>query len=67
MNSSVKSAEQPEAIPPQPLAGGDVVTLPASRVQDPYAALDELMVVIEALCPTWPERALFPEKGDFRL
>ena len=27
-----------------------------SRPQDPYAALFELMVVVEALCPTWPPR-----------
>jgi hypothetical protein len=23
---------------------------------DPYAALDDLMCVVEALCPIWPQR-----------
>jgi hypothetical protein len=26
--------------------------------KDPYAALDDLMCVIEILCPVWPQHAL---------
>ena len=26
---------------------------------DPYEALDELMAVVEALCPVWPQRPAF--------
>jgi hypothetical protein len=39
------------------LAGGDVppVRTPA-RLSDPYQALDDLMVAVEALCPVWPPR-----------
>jgi len=56
MSSSNKSPEQPLVE-----AGG--VRDPAdlerpTPVGDPYAALDDLMVVVEALCPTWPERPL---------
>jgi hypothetical protein len=34
---------------------------------DPYAALDELMVVVEALCPEWPERPPFRNGGRMLL
>lgn len=49
-----------------PLAAG--AGKPAGIVdsQDPYVALDELMVVIEALCPVWPQRPPMTQ-GDFRL
>lgn len=26
--------------------------------EDPYAAFDDLMCVVEALCPVWPQRAV---------
>lgn len=34
---------------------------------DPFEALDDLMVVVEALCPTWPPRPIFRDSGHFRL
>jgi hypothetical protein len=34
--------------------GGAPYTTDTTR--DPFAALDDLMTVIEALCPTWPLR-----------
>jgi hypothetical protein len=52
MSSSNKPVEQPFVE-----AGG--IDLPHARQDDPYRALDELMVVVEALCPKWPERELF--------
>jgi len=43
----------------QPLAGeGGITTSPVSK-RDPYEALDDLMVVVEALCPRWPSRDTF--------
>lgn len=38
--------------------------LPAS---DPFADLDDLMVVIEALSPTWPDRPRIGSMTDMRL
>jgi hypothetical protein len=34
---------------------------------DPYQDLDELMVVVEALCVTWPQRALFQGTDAYLL
>jgi len=34
---------------------------------DPFEALDDLMVVVEALCPRWPARPTFRDTGRFRL
>lgn len=34
---------------------------------DPFEALDDLMTVIEALCPVWPQREVLPATGEFRL
>jgi hypothetical protein len=34
---------------------------------DPYRTLDDLMVVVEALCPVWPERGVFVESGKMLL
>jgi hypothetical protein len=30
---------------------------------DPFQALDDLMVVVEALCPVWPQRATFTHEA----
>jgi hypothetical protein len=51
----------------QPLA--DAGGLPATRspVEDPFAELENLMVVIEALCPKWPPRPIFTDTGHWRL
>jgi hypothetical protein len=45
--------------PLHPLAsgGGNEVSPPDSR--DPFEVLDDLMQVIEALCPTYPPRSTF--------
>jgi hypothetical protein len=43
--------------PPLVAEGG--VRAPATPVDDPYLALDDLMAVMEALCPTWPVRPTF--------
>ena len=49
MNSSPKA-------PDQPIAAGGGLPEHASTPPDPFSALDDLMVVVEALCPKWPER-----------
>jgi hypothetical protein len=35
--------------------------------RDPFEALDDLMQVVESLCPTYPERDTFPARGIFKL
>jgi hypothetical protein len=45
--------------------GGGTVSTHSER--DPYKALDELMSVVEALCPTWPPRENFRETDQFLL
>lgn len=54
--------------PPIALAaegGAPATATVASR--DPYEALDDLMAVVEALCPSWPERPGFGPMRDLRL
>jgi hypothetical protein len=35
--------------------------------RDPFVALDDLMCVIEGLCPQWPERPTFEGSSTFLL
>lgn len=35
--------------------------------RDPFAALDDLMAVVEALCPEWPKRRTFADATGFVL
>ena len=51
----------------QPFAAAGGLQAPPAAPSDPLAALDDLMVVVEALCPRWPSRAPFPDGGVFRL
>jgi hypothetical protein len=52
---------------PPPLAweGGNSGVPPNSR--DPFEALDDLMHVIEALCPKYPPRDTFSGSAIFKL
>lgn len=43
--------------PPFAAAGGIVV--PVNGDWDPLEVLDDLMVVVEGLCPAWPQRGTF--------
>jgi hypothetical protein len=63
MSSSVNSPDPDQ----HPLAAAGGIATAPSQVKDPFAELDDLMVVIEALCPTWPQRELFTTTGDWRL
>lgn len=60
MNSSDKPTDQP-------FADGAGAEVPAVPDDDPYRALDELMVVVEQLCPQWPERGVFVDSGKMLL
>jgi hypothetical protein len=57
--------------PPDPkttplFADGGLRELP-TLAADPLAALDDLMVVVEALSPTWPARRIFSADGLWLL
>lgn len=60
MNSSVKQTEPPF------VADGGLPYAPSGST-DPFAALDELMRVVEALCPEWPERPPFSANARMLL
>jgi len=60
MNSSANSPDPPFAID----AGIEVPIVPD---EDPYRALDELMAVVEELCPVWLEREAFFDSGKMLL
>jgi hypothetical protein len=47
-------------------ASGGVVVIPRSE-REPYEALDDLMSVVEAICPIWPLRGTFRDNGKFLL
>ena len=68
MKSSTRTPER--GVPPTPPTilvadGGAPATMAKSR--DPFAALDDLMFVVEALCPVWPPRPGFGPMGNLRL
>ena len=46
-------------------AGG--VAVAADNEREPYEALDDLMCVVEALCPRWPLRERFQGSEKFLL
>jgi hypothetical protein len=51
----------------QPFSGSGHSRVEAHRHRDPYAELDDLMAVIESLCPDWPPRLPFRDSGRCRL
>jgi hypothetical protein len=48
------------------VAEGGAVHEPTSS-PDPFNDLDDLMVVVEALCPVWPQREPFQTSGTYLL
>jgi hypothetical protein len=60
MSSSEKSTDAP-------IVAGGGVTTPQAVLADPYQALDDLMVVIEELCPVWPPRPTFADESTYLL
>lgn len=52
----------------QPFAAeGGLPPGPIDSGRDPFRALDDLMVVVEALCPVWPDRPTFENATRFLL
>jgi hypothetical protein len=49
------------------LVGEGGISQPPADIGDPFEALDDLMQVVEALCPKWPEREDFDYTGQFKL
>jgi hypothetical protein len=50
-----------------PLTGVGSETVSTHRERDPYKTLDDLMSVVEALCPRWPPRENFRETDKILL
>ena len=51
-----------------PLAGDGGVSAPVFATEyDPFWKLDDLMAVVEALCPVWPRREPFVDGGRMLL
>jgi hypothetical protein len=48
-------------------ADGGITYVPAAIERDPFEALDDLMTVIEALCPVWPKREIFSPTDRFLI
>jgi len=51
----------------QPLAGEGGIRTSLASDRDPYEVLDDLMIVVEALCPRWPPRDTFKTEGLWLL
>ena len=52
----------------QPFAAdGGITHVPEDTGRDPFEALDDLMTVIEALCPVWPNREIFSCTDQFLI
>lgn len=48
-------------------ADGGITQAPAVTSRDPFEALDDLMTIIEALCPVWPNRETFSSTDRFLI
>lgn len=49
------------------VADGGIAHAPATNSGDPFEALDDLMTVIEVLCPVWPSRGIFSSTDQFLI
>jgi hypothetical protein len=68
MNSSTPSPEKAAALPlPVPLVGDGGVRIDRLSDRDPFEALDDLMLVVEGLCRSWPPRPGFGPMDNLRL
>jgi hypothetical protein len=66
MSFSMKRSD-PVVLPLQPFAGAGGVAVAPHSARDPYEVLDDLMTVVEALCPQWPSRPTFSQKMELLL
>ncbi|HEY4214769.1 MAG TPA: hypothetical protein VGM84_25055 [Steroidobacteraceae bacterium] len=53
--------------PTHPLVSDGGIEPKIVESADPFTALDELMQVVEALCPTYPPRGTFARSTKFKL
>ena len=53
--------------PVHPLSSEGGLRLPPPDGRDPFEAIDDLMQVVEALCPRWPSREGVPDSAVFKL
>ncbi|MGH8289058.1 MAG: hypothetical protein ACREV7_08520 [Steroidobacteraceae bacterium] len=60
----MSSSERP---PDPPFAADAGIRSPVARPEDGLRELDDLMVVVEALCPRWPAREPCAHSGMMRL
>lgn len=60
MSCSEKSSDAP-------IIGNAGVAPAVAPPADPFQALDDLMVVVEELCPVWPPRPIFTNESSNRL
>ena len=68
MNSSKTSLEiLPSAAPTHVLIADGGRPSFVSTERDPFVALEDLMVVVAALCPVWPSRPTFAGMPPSRL
>jgi hypothetical protein len=49
------------------LAGAGGISEAPVDSRGPFEVLDDLMQVIESLCPTYPQRDTFPDGAIFKL
>jgi hypothetical protein len=59
----MNSSDKPKVYPFVAEGG---VAYQVSPNRDPFEALDDLMTVVEALCPVWPAREITKD-GDYWL
>jgi hypothetical protein len=52
---------------PAPLVRDGGVQFTPAGDRDPFVAWIDLMEAVEALCPSWPVRALRPDDAPLRL
>jgi hypothetical protein len=68
MRSSQHYPEQNQGLTrPVVLFADGGVSAPISSGRDPFEALDDLMAVMDALCPEWPSRKSFGPMHNLRL
>jgi hypothetical protein len=64
----MNSSDKPDVpVPAVIFAAEGGIPIEVASVSDPYTALDDLMYVVEALCPVWPERGTFVEGPHWLL
>jgi len=66
-NHEADGKTQPATTDPFPIAAHAGFEGPVSDPRDPYEILDDMLVVVEQLCPRYPERETFKADGDWRL